>query len=694
MQYKDIFPYPFDNTERSRLQIEFMDRWTSCLENKKGIMAHAPTGIGKTICSLAPAIANMGNKKIVILVSRVSQHEMFIKELKKISKKRPSLSVVDIVGKDKMCPINDGVEEKNKIKDIRAYCDRLKEAKKEYGTKGCKYLEKLNLDKDKLLSILRDNILSYSEVIELCKEKGVCPYELLNIYMKISANVIITDYGNILRPKLREIFLKKLDVTIDEIILIVDEAHNIPETVRNYLSKTMDTLRIFGKKDDKFIKSVAYEIEYYINRDIHKRKDGIIDMDDSLKRLQDRLICIEFDGLTNKFYEIKEKMEKKINNNKKGIKFKKKDLIEIFESVFIGNLDDIISDMGVLITRAEPDDRKGLYLTKLKELMIELRDMDEVMHLLYGSYEWNDKNKEWRNKISCSCLDPSILTKIFNNTYSTLLMSGTFRFFEMQKTVLGLDDSFDEPLEQQSPFPKENRLYMISDYACSKGRQGCNIKEENAEKYARMIVELLKIIPKNVGVFSSSYSYNRKIEVNIKKIMNSETLNHSNFKKLFIEISSKNSRKGEKERVIEIFKKEAGTEQGGVLLAVAGGSYCEGIDYLGDYMNAVIIVGVPLAQWGKFSESLIKYYDKIQLGKGRAYGYNLPAMNKVMQASGRCIRSDNDKGVIIYIDPRFTKKQERYRDGYRLDLPKDAIVYSGSTGKLIEKVNEFFKSDK
>ena len=90
--------------------------------------------------------------------------------------------------------------------------------------------------------------------------------------------------------------------------------------------------------------------------------------------------------------------------------------------------------------------------------------------------------------------------------------------------------------------------------------------------------------------------------------------------------------------------------------AVLGGIFSEGIDLIGDRLSGVIVVGVGLPQLC-FERNLIKdYFDK-QGKNGYNYAYVYPGMNKVLQAGGRLIRSEKDRGTIVLIDDRFLQKQ-------------------------------------
>ena len=87
-----------------------------------------------------------------------------------------------------------------------------------------------------------------------------------------------------------------------------------------------------------------------------------------------------------------------------------------------------------------------------------------------------------------------------------------------------------------------------------------------------------------------------------------------------------------------------------------GGMFAEGIDYVGDMLSGVIIVGVGLPMLSESNNQLKTYYDLTFGQKGFDYAYTYPGMNKVIQAVGRVIRRDSDYGIAILIDDRFTTK--------------------------------------
>ena len=136
--------------------------------------------------------------------------------------------------------------------------------------------------------------------------------------------------------------------------------------------------------------------------------------------------------------------------------------------------------------------------------------------------------------------------------------------------------------------------------------------------------------------------------------------------------------KASRESILNRFR----ISKGNTLMAVSAGSFGEGIDLKGEALSGVIIVGIPFGKFDLMSKEMIRYFDE-KFGDGYSYGYVMPAFVKVLQNAGRCIRSEKDKGVVIYLDSRYIWKnyQEYFPDSMELEVSKD-----------YKEVEEFFSN--
>jgi DNA excision repair protein ERCC-2 len=220
-------------------------------------------------------------------------------------------------------------------------------------------------------------------------------------------------------------------------------------------------------------------------------------------------------------------------------------------------------------------------------------------------------------------------------------MSGTLVPTEMYADLFGLEKSRTKLEEYTSPFPKENRLNII-DTEITTAYQSRN--EEMFKNIGVKISDIASSLPGNLAVFFPSYELLEKTLPYLQSYQSNATIIRE----------ERNMSKSEKEELFEMLVSLRKSKKKGVLLGVQGGSLSEGIDYSDNLLTGVIVVGLPLSPPTVESEALISYYEsKFGSNKGKYYGYINPAMNKVLQACGRLIRSEKDRGVVVLMDKRF-----------------------------------------
>ena len=244
-----------------------------------------------------------------------------------------------------------------------------------------------------------------------------------------------------------------------------------------------------------------------------------------------------------------------------------------------------------------------------------------------------------KSLLSYKVLDPSVLSKdIFESVHSSILMSGTLFPTEMYMNVLGLEEKETVLETYLSPFPPENRPVRI---ATGVTTQYSKRGEGMYRNIAGIIEKISCATPKNLAVFFQSYGMLKSIARYISPVE----------KQVIIE--ERQMSKSEKDNIYTSLV-EAKHAQGALLLGVMGASLSEGIDYDNNLLDATIIVGIPLAPPSIEVNAIIQYYTmKFDETRAEYYGYIYPAMNKVMQAAGRCIRSERDRAVVILMDYRF-----------------------------------------
>jgi len=302
----------------------------------------------------------------------------------------------------------------------------------------------------------------------------------------------------------------------------------------------------------------------------------------------------------------------------------------------IGEIDDydkIVSDLAFVGDEIREEKKKS-YIASVAEFLESWKGGDTG----FIRYLKIDKDKNDNILLSYRCLDPSVMTKdIVENAHSVIMMSGTLTPTYMYRDLIGFSSENLVEKEYESPFPEENRLALIIPETSTKFTAR---NEEQYKRIAEISADVANSISGNCAIFFPSYYLKDRVAKYFNTIYT---------KSIFSEDARMTS--SEKQILIEKFK---GYEKvGSCLLAVASGSFGEGIDLPGDLLKGVIVVGLPLNKPDLETKELIAYYDK-KFKKGWDYGYILPAITKTLQNAGRCIRTETDKGIVAFLDERYT----------------------------------------
>lgn len=244
------------------------------------------------------------------------------------------------------------------------------------------------------------------------------------------------------------------------------------------------------------------------------------------------------------------------------------------------------------------------------------------------------------------CLDPSaLLDNTFKLGRAAVLFSATLSPPDYYASVLGGTENA-KLCVLPSPYPQEQ--------CCLLSVRGLSTKYADREKSLVPISEYLFAMCSaragNYLVFFPSYQYMRAV---------SET-----FQKRYPEIpavlQSPDWSEQQREEFLARFSCEeppdGGTRDTLLGFCVLGGVFSEGIDLKGDRLIGAAVVGVGLPMLNPEQNIIRDYYNR-KNGQGFSYAYQYPGMNKVLQAAGRVIRGEGDKGVILLIDSRFEKEE-------------------------------------
>ncbi len=272
-------------------------------------------------------------------------------------------------------------------------------------------------------------------------------------------------------------------------------------------------------------------------------------------------------------------------------------------------------------------------------------------------------------KLKLFCLDPShLLSETLKKGRSAVFFSATLTPLEYFKEILGGAEE-DYTMKIPSPFDEKNLSLFIAHHISTRYKDRENSYLDIA-KYIEIVAEGKE---GNYFVFFPSYVYMERVyEIFKERNENINTI-----------IQSSSMGESEKEDFLKEFQDDNETR---VAFAVLGGIFSEGIDLTGDKLIGAIIVGVGLPQICLERNIIRNYFDeKNKLGYEYAYMY--PGMNKILQAAGRVIRTEKDKGVVLLIDDRFTTHK------YKRLFPKEWMKYKKARNleNLKRQIEEFWK---
>ena len=590
-------PWPFDRVREG--QADFLADARLAIADGRHLLAHAPTGIGKTAVALVASLeyALRANKLVLFLTSRQSQHRIAIETVRRIEARGPRIATVDLIAKQSMC-LQEGAPAYGRA--FHEFCDH------KVKSRTCAFFTR---DNSAVVTAVLQRTLHVQELVRASGACGVCPHKVA-MDAASRANLVVCDY-NFLFSEILERFLPRLGRSLDDLVLIVDEAHNLPDRIRAHLGGDLSVHDLL--KAAKEARSIDGEVAH--------RLVGVA------KAMEAFLLVVRSERVARKD-EFVDLVEEGLANGRGG-------------SLGYTDFVEMVAFAG------EDAVRRGVpsTLPVVVEFLTRWRDQDiGILRLVVPGTE---------GKFAFRLMDPSVLSKrVFDRVHASLLMSGTLYPAEMYADLLGIDPARRVIRTYGSPFPKTNRLLLVHPELTTLYAKRSS---EMHDRIAEQIGAIATAVRGNVALFFPSYelleqAHSRFLALRVRKRVLVERPEWT---------------KAQRDGAIEALRVARG-DGGAVLFAVQGGSLSEGVDYEGNVLTAVVVVGLPLSPPNVEVEALKDYYcRKFGFAKGYDYAYVFPAVNKVLQAAGRPIRSERDRAAIILLEGRLLEPR------YARCLPPD-----------------------
>ncbi|MCP4138998.1 MAG: ATP-dependent DNA helicase [Chloroflexi bacterium] len=541
------------------------------------LYAQAPTGVGKTIATLIPAIKAIGMgfaERIFYLTAKTPGRLVAEETLDDMRQTGLQFKSVTLTAKEKICFQPFVNCDPDECVFARNYFGKVKAA-----------LEEID----------HHDAFTRPLIEQISRDHEVCPFEF-SLDLALWVDCIICDYNYAFDPR---VYLRRFfDFNKEPNIFLIDEAHNLPDRARSMYSAEFDKKTVLALRHilKGHLPALVKKLSVINNILLEKRKACQAEEQDALVE-----------------HELPE---------------------------------DLLKAIGKFVQKAE----NWLALNLPSEFRQDLLDFyfacnnylrtAEYFDTFYVSYFERQGGSDLKAKLFC--LDPApMLADPLERSQSTIFFSATLLPLDYFKKLL--TGPTEHPARAfRSPFPIENTRLIIHNRISTKYK-------ERADSYAPIASAIETVCNAQAGnylVFFPSYAYMNAVLELVKERLPEEQLL----------IQSRGMTETERESFLNQFSTDNSEKMIG--FAVMGGIFGEGIDLVGERLIGTIVIGVGLPQMG-LERDLIKGYFDEHNGSGFAYAYQYPGFNRVLQATGRVIRTERDRGIIVLIDERFT--HTRYR---------------------------------
>lgn len=486
------------------------------------------------------------------------------------------------------------------------------------------------VDQHQLLEkLFKKRKLTYRAFRDLGEEYQVCPFEL-QLDSAVDADTVICDYNYVFAP--RAAFGR---MTLTGIAqegkpnLVIDEAHNLPGRAMDYYSPAVSSLALDKMRD------AIRELPLRFRDECETLLDECIQVIINCRPPGNER-AVKIDPSIEPFLEQDAKLRSFLSAYlQSDVEIQPKDVVmrlSFYWSEFTSSLE-FATDPG----------REEFFIT----------------------YQYHPSG----GTVKVTCCDASeMLEECYDQYQYVAGFSATLKPFEYYAKLSGLDPATLKTAEFRSPFPKENRKLLIIPQISTKYSE----RARNYPRVAETIRRIAELKRGNYFAFFPSFEFLERVFEIIDAPPGFTMLRQE-----------REMRAADIENVLEHLRSRATPT---IMFAVQGGVFSEGVDYPGDMIIGAFVVGPPLPSFDLEREEMRKYYDA-QYGSGFDYAYSFPAMAKAVQAAGRVIRSEKDRGIIVLMDNRFLG------GSYAQSMPSDWFDESPRelvSQSILKEVTEFW----
>lgn len=587
------------------------------------LILEAGTGTGKTIAALVASLRSRGSDGNTILYTTRtnSQQAQVMVEHKALVEagEEPGL-LVPLMGRRHYCPLlrDDEAFAGGTPEELARACREAKrrarvEAETGQPQKGaCPYYARLLRDgTGPVEALLRSGPGSADHFAAQVAGAGSCPYEALKELIP-RADVVVLPYIFLIDEGLRGALGEWLGKGLDQTHVMVDEAHNLPEAARDHHSPrlTQVSLARAMKEAEEYkdpllagrivttslLSALAATIDGLVARFVHNDEDGILPPDMFQETLLARL------GLP---------------------------------SPALARITTDLEAWGQAIRddRAAKGRLARSYLGRVGAFLRFWHDSQEApyAHLVTGGEN---------PALEAFLLEPASVLGWLRECGSTTHMSGTLAPLPEYRNRCGLPPS-TTPLQVPTPYRRE-QLRIVGVKGLHRRWRLHQDDPELAARQQEAARALLVRLRGKTGIWFPSHQMLRDYL--------EEGFLHGVERTRFVEEAGMDQEA--LSRLIARFKAEP--DPGALLVAVLGGRITEGIDFPGEALRNLLVMGIPYPKPTARQEALVRH-DEARHGQGWAYAVHNPVGRVLRQAVGRLIRGPDDTGLAVFLDERVQR---------------------------------------
>ncbi len=663
------FPFPYREGQKELVTYVYQT-----IYHGRKLFLEAPTGVGKTISTVFPAVKAMERgmvEKLFYLTAKTITRTVAENTFALLRDRGLHFKSVILTAKEKICFMEETECNPEYCPYAKGHLDRVNDA----------IYDLLTHEE----SFSRENVETYA------RKYQVCPFEMC-LDLSLFADGVICDYNYLFDP---HVYLKRFfgEGVKGEYLFLIDEAHNLLERGREMYSAVIVKEDLLALKKSLQQLQTAEEGRKRSRKKKAPEQEVLFALEDYTEEPEPEKPTGAAHGksvLVSRGFAARMILQLE-NCNKEMLALKR----ECEECRVVEQIDDLTALLlhlhGTIDSYLEEQEEAALpEREEILELYFKLSHFLAVYELVDEKYvKYTQLCEDGTFLLKLFCMDPSNnLRECMKRGRSTILFSATFLPIQYYKSLLGGEES-DYEVYADSVFNPEKRALFIAEDVTSKYTRRSEAEFYNIAKY---IDEIVKNRHGNYMVFCPSYAFMHEIydrfvehfgDENRECILQSEMMSEKDREDFLSRFEGNSDCDLEASICMDI---EIEEEKILIGFCVLGGIFSEGIDLKEDSLIGAIIVGTGIPQVC-FERELLKQYFDGNGQNGFDYAYRYPGMNKVLQAAGRVIRTVEDIGIVALLDERFLQYP------YLRMFPREWAGYERvSCGSIAGRVERFWDS--